>query len=131
MRWQQTTANRKIIAYGTLDLRNPDAGYLPASATPAGEPLEAGSWHDYTLYLQPTFYTLPAGHRLELYIVPFCGFSDDAAVYDSFSPAELAEMSIDPQTLVPFTRDYAFTVDYAASSARMAESPRSVTRSPP
>ena len=63
------------------------------------------------LYLQPAFYTVAAGHRLELYIVPFCGFSDDAAVYDCFSPEELAAMGLQRETLVPMTRDYSFSVD--------------------
>ena len=115
--WKQVERNRKIIAYGAMDLRNPEAGYMPSTAVRREEPIAAGTWYDYTLYLQPAYYTVAAGHRLELYIVPFCGFSDDAAVYDSFSPAELEAMGLQPEELVPVTRDYSFTVDNEASFA--------------
>ena len=115
--WVQTEAQRKIISYGTMDLRNPDAGYLPASAVRRAEPIQPGTWYEYTLYLQPTVYTVPAGHHLELYIVPFCGFSNDMAMYDTCSYQELCDMGFDPDTLVPLTRDYRFTVDNRASHA--------------
>ena len=81
------------------------------------EEISPDTWYDYTLYLQPAYYTVAAGHRLELYVVPFCGFSDDAAIYDSFSPAELEAMSLPPEELVPVTRDYRFTVDQKSSFA--------------
>ena len=115
--WKQTERKRKIISYGSMDLRNPEAGYMPSSAAKREESISAGTWYDYTLYLQPAFYTVAAGHRLELYIVPFCGFSDDAAVYDIFSPAELEAMGLRPEELVPVTRDYSFTVDNGGSYA--------------
>ena len=115
--WKQVERNRKIVAYGAMDLRNPEAGFMPSTAVRREEPIAAGTWYDYTLYLQPAYYTVAAGHRLELYIVPFCGFSDDAAVYDSFSPAELESMGLQPEELVPVTRDYSFTVDNEASFA--------------
>ena len=115
--WKQVERNRKVIAYGVMDLRNPEAGFLPASAETRAEPIAADAWYDYTLYLQPAYYTVPAGHRLELYIVPFCGFSDDAAIYDSYSAAELEDMGLRPEELVPVTRDYSFTVDQGASEA--------------
>ena len=117
--WVPKTANRKVITWGTMDLLNPEAGRLPASAARREEPVRAGSWQDYTLYLQPAVYTLPAGHRLELYIVPFCGFSDDHAVYDTTPAEDLAETGIDPDTLAPFTRDYRFTVDNGFSRAEI------------
>ena len=115
--WVQTETRQKIIAYGAMDLRNPEAGYLPSSATTRDEPIRAGEWYDYTLWLQPAFYTIPAGHHLELYIVPFCGFSGDYAAFDSSSAEELAEAGMDPDAMVPFTRDYSFTVDNGASCA--------------
>lgn len=117
--WKQTERDRQIIAYGSMDLRDPEAGYAPESAVPREAPIEADTWYDYTLYLQPAFYTVPAGHRLELYIVPFCGFSDDAATYDLSSTAELEEMGLSPQAMVPFTRDYCFTVDNGGSFAEI------------
>ena len=117
VRWTQTLSDRAIVAWGNMDLRDPHAGYGPRSAAPADSETETGAWHDYTLYLQPNYYTVPAGHRLEVYIVPFCGFSNDSAFYDSASPAELADLGFDPDVMIPFTRDYSFTVDNAHSYA--------------
>ena len=117
--WKQAERNRKVIAYGVMDLRNPEAGYQPSTAIRREEPIAADTWYDYTLYLQPAYYTVPAGHRLELYIVPFCGFSDEAALYDSYSAAELEDMGLRPEELVPVTRDYSFTVDQGASWAQI------------
>ncbi len=117
--WVQKKKDRFIISYGSMDLRNPEAGYDPASAVRREDPIAAGQWYDYTLYLQPAYYTLPAGHRLELYIVPFCGFSDDYALYDGSSREELAGIGLDPDTLVPFTRDYSFTVDNGSGWAEL------------
>jgi len=109
--WKQVERNRKIIAYGSMDLRNPETGYMPSSAIKREEEIAADTWYDYVLYLQPAYYTVAAGHRLELYIVPFCGFSDDAATYDTSSSKELEIMGLQPEEMVPFTRDYSFTVD--------------------
>ena len=117
--WLQTEQNRAIIAYGAMDLRNPEADYAPETAVRRETPIEAGTWYDYTLYLQPNYYTVPAGHRLELYIVPFCGFSNDSAFYDTSSAEELTAMGFDPLAMVPVTRDYSFTVDNAASWAQL------------
>ncbi len=113
--WRQSEREAVIVSWGSMDLRNPEAGFSPASAARREEEILPGVFYDYTLYLQPAYYTVPAGHRLELYIVPFCGFSDDAAFYDTHSPGELEAMGLDPLTLVPVTRDYAFTVDNARS----------------
>ena len=117
--WTQKESKRKIISYGTVDLRNPEAGYTPATSVPEEELIQAGEWYDYTIHLQPAYYTVVPGHHLELYIVPFCGFSNDYALYDSSSPDELREMGIDPDTLAPFSRDYSFTVDHSASYAEI------------
>ena len=122
--WKQAERDWKIIAYGSMDLRNPEAGYFPETAEKRAEAIRGDTWYDYTLYLQPSFYTVSPGHRLELYILPFCGFSDDAATFDSYSPAELEEMGLPPQTLVPFTRDYSFTVDNESSFAEIPCIPR-------
>ena len=115
--WKQVERNRKIIAYGSMDLRNPEAGYMPSTAGKREKSIAAGIWYDYTLYLQPAYYTVAAGHRLELYIVPFCGFSDDTAIYDSSTPEELESMGLVPEAMVPVTRDYSFTVDNGESFA--------------
>ena len=117
--WVQTEKKRCVVSYGSLDLHNPESGYLPSSSVPRQEPIRAGEWYNYTLYLQPTCYTVAAGHTLELYIVPFCGFSDDSALYDSSSPSQLRSYGQDLKAFVPFTRDYSFTVDNGGSYARL------------
>lgn len=119
VRWKQTEKNRAVIAYGAMDMRNPEAGYAPASATEREAPIEAGEWYDYTIYLQPNYYCVPTGHRLELYIVPFCGFSNDSAFYDTSTPEQLTDLGLDPKSIIPFTRDYSFTVDHAGSFAEI------------
>ncbi len=121
--WKQTLRNRKIISFGVMDLRNPEAGYRPETAVRRPEAIRPDTWYDDTLFLQPAFYTVPAGHRLELYIVPFCGFSDDEAPADRYSAAELEEMGLLPRALVPFTRDYSFTVDNGRSFAEIPTVP--------
>ena len=117
--WKQSQVQRHLISYGMMDLRNPEAGYEPETAVRRGEATEAGVCYPYTLYLQPSYYTVRAGHHLELYIVPFCGFSDDTALFDTNTAESLMEMGLDPDTMVPLTRDYAFTVDCSASYAEI------------
>ena len=96
--WTPTKVNRKVIAIGMMDLGNPEAGYDPRSAVTRSTPVQKGVWYDYSLYLQPNFYTVAPGHTLELYIVPFC---EGAKVGTSASSAT----------------SYNFTVDHANSSA--------------
>ena len=108
--WQQTPRQRALVTYGTLDLRNPEGEKVETE-------IAADTYYEYTLDLQPTFYTVPAGHQLELYIVPFCGFSDDTVLFETFSREELEAMGLDPEALVPLTRDYGFTVDCGAGYA--------------
>ncbi len=113
--WRQMKKEAAIVSWGSMDLRNPEAGYEPSTAARREEDILPDTWYDCTVYLQPVFYTVPAGHRLELYIVPFCGFSDDSATYDMNTPESLKEMGLDPLTLAPVTRDYTFTVDNSRS----------------
>ena len=116
VQWKQTMHNRKIIAYGVMDLHNPDAGYEPESAV-SSKPIAKGTWYDYTLYLQPNFYTVLPGHTLEMYIVPFCGFSNDSAFYDTRTEEELTELGFDSKAIIPITRKYSFTVDLSHTCA--------------
>lgn len=49
--------------------------------------------------------------RFVVYVVPFCGFSTSQFSNEVYTPEEMAEMKIDPASVVPFTHDYSFTVD--------------------
>lgn len=109
--YRQTEMTRKIVSYGCMDLRTPEAGYEPATAVKRAEPVEAGEWYDYTIWLQPEYYTVQPDHRLEVYVVPFCGFSTSSFMNEAYSPEEMAEMGIDAASIIPFTHDYSFTVD--------------------
>jgi hypothetical protein len=76
-------------------------------------------WNDYTIWLQPNYYTVQPGHKLEVYVLPFCGFSSDPAL-EMYTPEELAEYGIDAHAVVPFRRDYSFTVDCGASGVSVS-----------
>lgn len=115
--WKQRSRDRQIISYGSMDLRNPSAGYEPASAAAPADPPGADEYYEYTLYLQPGFYTVKAGHELQLYVIPYCGFSNDSAFYDSNTEEELRQLGFDPACMLPVTRDYSFTEDTQESRA--------------
>ena len=109
--YHATEVTRKIVSYGSMDLRNPEAGYDPATAVKRAEPIEADTWYDYTIWLQPNFYTVQPGHRLEVYILPFCGFSSTDFALELSTPEQLVEYGVDPASIVPFHHDYRFTVN--------------------
>lgn len=74
VKWKTIPSKKKIVAYNFMNLLNPDSGYEPASSVmdPAKvKEVMDGEWHDYTIHLQPNIYKVPAGHRLELYILPY------------------------------------------------------------
>lgn len=57
----------KIITRGWMDLCNPTAGFDSASAARSDKvQLANGKYYDYTIYLQPTVYTIEEGHTLAL-----------------------------------------------------------------
>ena len=63
--YKQTATTSKSIGQGYIDLYNPTAGYDSASAAERTA-LKNGESYTYTVYLQPSFYTVKAGHTLEL-----------------------------------------------------------------
>ena len=62
-----TDVTYKVIARGWMDLCNPGAGYDSASAS-TKVALQEGQSYDYTIYLQPNLYTVPAGHQLAVVV---------------------------------------------------------------
>ena len=115
IRWKQIEASRKIVTFGRMDLRNPEAGYDPASATVRDEPIEANTYYDYTIWLEPTYYSVQAGHHLELYIVPFCGFLNASEVAGEEAVPVLAEEGSDAS--MDLRQDYTITIQNDKSSA--------------
>ncbi|WP_418693296.1 CocE/NonD family hydrolase [Agathobaculum sp.] len=70
--FKPTTSKYKIIARGWIDLANPSAGFSSASAAAANKiELEDGEYHNYTVYLQPNYYTVKAGHKLALVVYTY------------------------------------------------------------
>ena len=53
----------RVITRAFADLCNPEAGYAPETAQNSIE-LKKGEYHDYTVYLNATRYTVEPGHRL-------------------------------------------------------------------
>ena len=70
IRFKQVNSNYKVVAQGWMDLANPSAGFDSASAENKVD-LEDGTYYDYTLYLQPTHYTVKAGHKLALVLFTY------------------------------------------------------------
>ena len=113
LRWTPGQVKRKTISDGRIDLRNPEAGYEPATATKRDVPIEANTYYDYTIWLDPTYYTVPVGHRLELYLVPSYGYarypSDETRDY------MLGKQGLDTSSLMHVRYDYAVTIANAES----------------
>ena len=63
--YAQTATTSKSIGQGYIDLYNPTAGYDSYTAAERTA-LQNGESYTYTVYLQPSFYTVKAGHTLEL-----------------------------------------------------------------
>ncbi len=120
VQWMPTQAKKKIVSYGVMDLKNPDAGYMPETAVKSRTAVQSNTWNDYTVYLQPTFYTLKQGHRLELYIVPYVNGSYMQDVADVFPEEEIASrFRCTLDGLCRHTRDYRFTIDNSHSTAEL------------
>lgn len=106
----QTPTTYKIIARGWCDMYNPGSGYDSASAEARTE-LAEGEYYDYSVYLQPNVYTVPAGHKLALVIYTYepsmrsRDFTDDYTVTID-NTATWAEI---PVTAVPETKDLVFS----------------------
>ncbi len=63
--YTQTPATSKSIGMGYIDVFNPTAGYDSASAAKRTD-IKENRYYDYTVYIQPTVYTVKEGHTIEL-----------------------------------------------------------------
>ena len=57
----------RVITRAFADLCNPEAGYAPETAQNSIE-LKKGEYHDYSVYLNATRYTVEPGHRLTVVV---------------------------------------------------------------
>jgi X-Pro dipeptidyl-peptidase len=111
VRWKQDATKRKVITFSSMDLRNPEAGYEPASATTRPEPIEEKTHYDYTLWLDPTYYTVRAGHRLELYVIPSAANSFITSEEDRQGLVfTLERYGLSEKGIMDVGRDYEFTI---------------------
>ena len=68
-----STTNAKCFTLGWTDLTNPGCGPAQAEYTETVK-LESGKYYDYTIYMQPTVYTLDKGHQLKLVLLTWDPF---------------------------------------------------------
>ncbi len=61
---------KNMICCGAVNLRMPGAGWEPETCKEPATPIQDDTYYDYTIYLNPTEYTVRKGHRLHLYFVP-------------------------------------------------------------
>ena len=112
VQWTPEKTKKKIISYGIMDLKNPKAGYMPATATTNAEQIKADTWYDYEIFMQPNLYTVPAGHRLELYVIPYFNGSygrDIAEIFTEEMIMQRYHCTLDG--IARHMRDYSFTID--------------------
>lgn len=98
----KSSATAKLITFGYTDLQNYGGGYEGRDYTRHEEPVAAGEYYDYTIYLQPTVYTFEPGHKAVLVITgwdPYTGYYGEEA--DTGKP-----------------RSYSFDIDNAAFEFR-------------
>lgn len=96
----QSNTPAKLITFGYTDLKNPGGGYEGKDYTRREEPMNAGEYYDYTIYLQPGSYTFAPGHKAVLVIT----------AYDPYLTASA-------QTLV----QYSFNIDNASLTFRFPQ----------
>lgn len=105
-----TTA--KLITFGHGDLANYGGGYDGKDYTLKTEPMKAGAYYDYTIYLQPTSYTFQSGHKAVLVITgwdPYRAFLDEAYGIGAVTDSTLS------------SDHYAFNIDNAAFQLRFPQ----------
>ena len=110
LEYVQDTTQVKAISYGWTDLTNPGCGYDSSEYTDTAG-IEAGEFYDYTIYMEPTVYTVAPGHHLYLILTtwdPFTGLLDESA--------KNIDTSKDSDAI---DYDYSYIIDNEAIQVRM------------
>lgn len=123
----QTATSSKSIGQGYIDLYNPTAGYDSYTAAERTA-LKNGESYEYTVYLQPSVYTVKAGHTLELSLslvsfdvnAPKISIEVDNAASSVIIPVH-TEPTVDPTPVNPFTDVKEGTFYYDAVLALAAQ----------
>ena len=99
----------KIISRGWMDLCNPAAGFDSNTASKRVT-LDGKTYYDYTIYLQPTVYSVEAGHTLALVI-----YAHEPGMTNYYSWTQSGGSWI--QVANPNFQDYQITVKDASVKA--------------
>lgn len=87
----------KIITRGWMDLCNPTAGFDSASAARSDKvQLANGKYYDYTIYLQPTVYTIEEGHTLALVL-----YTQDRDLFTNKVDYEMTVKDVSVNAVIP------------------------------
>lgn len=100
----------KAFSYGWTDLTNPGLGNVSSEYTQT-QNIEAGEFYDYTIYMEPTVYTLAPGHHLTLVMTtwdPYRAFLDQ-----SFTEYDLEKESEE------IDYDYSYIIDNEALQVKL------------
>ena len=92
------------ITYGHIDLLDPDADENPTLDTKY-HTAKTGEYNDYTIYFQPTEYTLQKGHVLKLYLLG----QDPIRCRIDISKSKSSYFAMDKVDEI-----YSFTIDHAS-----------------
>lgn len=82
----QLPCEAKVVSYGWTDIKNPGCGPDSKEYETRAEPMEDGTYYDYTFYMIPTVYTLAPGHKLSLVLTtwdPYRAFLDEDYMLDT------------------------------------------------
>ena len=116
--FKTTDSTYKIIARGWIDLANPNAGFSSASAAADKKiTLKDGVYHDYTVYLQPNYYTVKAGHKLALVVYTY---EPGKAEYDENYGITIDNSKLNAVIPVENREWYADAVQYVVDKALMS-----------
>ena len=116
--FKTTDSTYKIIARGWIDLANPNAGFSSASAAADKKiTLKDGFYHDYTVYLQPNYYTVKAGHKLALVVYTY---EPGKAEYDENYGITIDNSKLNAVIPVENREWYADAVQYVADKGLMS-----------
>ena len=116
IKFKPTTSKYKIIARGWIDLANPGAGFSSASAANEIE-LEDDTYNNYTVYLQPNYYTVKAGHKLALVVYTY---EPGKAEYDENYGITIDNSKLNAVIPVENREWYADAVQYVADKGLMS-----------
>ena len=100
-------AYRMKFTSGQADICTPTAGWEPYTSAVSETPVNANEWHDYVIYLEPSAYTVRAGHSLCLTVETcfenFNSYSPGAAVTIDRS-ASYAVIPTDSTPVIQYSR---------------------------